>query len=784
MIPQITKGALKILGYEHLAPFLDGLLHLGQPGGVLFPKELVGQGASIVLSGLNNTMAFQSNPDWIWPMWYERQSDAASPAFVPTGMNLVTSNITHRNWTSLGVVGSDLEIMVDPVGMVTMGPGAWSLLPYLRMDGQLHVPSRMAAPQVRQQWVDLGGARVLTDYAIVPKLTWQTECEVVRWMDDELAIVVQEVENRSAKPARCSVGFSLRPYNVLSVSHIHRIKYHDHLWRVNRKAALWLMEDAHRIAIGDRKSFDPILLGEQGNDVRKLSSRSGVAAGTAEWDLELEPWARRRIVVVATLRKNLQESFPLFHRPRYEELTRARDEAMHKNGMQAMELASLHIPHRKWLAVWLALRGRLHIFDDGAHFSPGTFLYHQLWIRDSAFLALTHTQMGNHASVAPKMQRFMDLQDRHGFFCSQTGEWDSNGQAIFTMVNHVICSGDAAMLEHCYPAIKLGAQWIGKQCARSRNMNVPHRGLLPAGFSAEHFGPNDHYFWDNFWALRGLEDASWAADILGDMDSVRWMNAYASQLRANLDRAIAAGITRSNGRGLASSPYRKVDSASIGNLVAVAPLGLYSASESWVRQTLETLWEESVCQGMFFQKIVHTGLNAYLSIQLARVFLALEDSRWKSILDSVLEHASNTYTWPEAIHPRTGGGCMGDGDHGWAVAEVLSLLASLLVRVQDGVLLLGHGVPEEWYNHHAKVSATHIATRHGKVSWSVLCKDHVGILEWKIERNRFQKRVPVSFRLPVAMGISHPRLSSFSQGQMEYLLPTDEGRMEIPLKVQ
>jgi Zn-finger nucleic acid-binding protein len=31
---------------------------------------------------------------------------------------------------------------------------------------------------------------------------------------------------------------------------------------------------------------------------------------------------------------------------------------------------------------------------------------------------------------------------------------------------------------------------------------------LPPGFSAEHLGPNDYYYWDNFWALAGLKAAA------------------------------------------------------------------------------------------------------------------------------------------------------------------------------------------------------------------------------------------------------------------------------------
>ncbi len=61
------------------------------------------QGLAIVLSGLSNTMAIQSNLDWVWPMWVERQLDPDGEEFIPTAINLIESNLTARNWTSLGV---------------------------------------------------------------------------------------------------------------------------------------------------------------------------------------------------------------------------------------------------------------------------------------------------------------------------------------------------------------------------------------------------------------------------------------------------------------------------------------------------------------------------------------------------------------------------------------------------------------------------------------------------------------------------------------------------------
>jgi len=43
---------------------------------------------------------------------------------------------------------------------------------------------------------------------------------------------------------------------------------------------------------------------------------------------------------------------------------------------------------------------------------------------------------------------------------------------------------------------------------RSRRSDPALRGLMPAGVSAEHLGPFDYYYWDDFWSLRGLLDGA------------------------------------------------------------------------------------------------------------------------------------------------------------------------------------------------------------------------------------------------------------------------------------
>ena len=62
-------------------------------------------------------------------------------------------------------------------------------------------------------------------------------------------------------------------------------------------------------------------------------------------------------------------------------------------------------------------------------------------------------------------------------------------------------------------------------------------------------------------------------------------------------------------------------------------------------------------------------------------------------MDRVVALASPTGQWPEAIHPRTGGGCMGDGQHAWAAAEWLLMMRALFVREEPDHLVIGAGLP-------------------------------------------------------------------------------------------
>ena len=61
------EKALNKMGKPHWTPFIKSLIVLGQPSPVAFPPELMAQGIELLISGMNNTVAFQGNRSWEGP---------------------------------------------------------------------------------------------------------------------------------------------------------------------------------------------------------------------------------------------------------------------------------------------------------------------------------------------------------------------------------------------------------------------------------------------------------------------------------------------------------------------------------------------------------------------------------------------------------------------------------------------------------------------------------------------------------------------------------------------
>jgi len=371
----------------------------------------------------------------------------------------------------------------------------------------------------------------------------------------------------------------------------------------------------------------------------------------------------------------------------------------------------LELPHRDLQASWDANRAHLLALHDGDTITPGPDLYHSFWFRDATYMTYALAACGYREASAQLIRGFARRQRRDGAFVSHLSEWDSTGQALWCIAQHLVLHPDPELLAEIRPAVEHGAKWIVSTLAKSSG------GLMPPGVSSEHFGPPDRYYWDSIWSLAGLQAAY---RLLGGDRTYR---AAAVKLRRALASSWANDMALLGRQALVAAPGRGIDLGMVGTLVSWFPLRLMPTDSPLLEGTLSALEEALFYQGMLFVNTGHSGWGTYLNMRLAGCRLLQGSPKgWEAML-WLLRHASPTYNWPEAIHTGSLGGSAGDGQHGWASAEWLLLVRALLLHEERHRLVLAPALPQDWLASPGFLSVDKAPTRFGPISFHLEWSD-------------------------------------------------------------
>jgi hypothetical protein len=674
---------------------LARLRSFSQPSEVQEPIELLRAGIIFQARGLINARVIQYNLDWIWPYWVEKQYNPLDPSFVPRSFSFGHVNLTQRSWTAAGRPDLPVYPIVDPHGLITPMYDGWSLdFWLLQIDGPDIVPSKLR--HVHQQ------------VHFTPHFTVRTRAEAQggvltseAWLEIEadLPALQIRVEGRSESGGRLIV--SIRPYNPEGISFIGHIGFnHEQLsWRVNKSTLIGMDHAPHQVLFSDYKRGDVynMLFGRKKARMQSAQCPLGLMTSAAVFDAA--PGVPQVVRLTVPMARELQREDP--HR-RY---------IRHRAVVPETVLCRAVLPDARLQFLYDNAVHTLLMLSAGDIY-PGPFTYKRFWFRDGSLMLHPLLCIGMIDRARRLLHRFVEKQRPDGYFRSQDGEWDSNGQVLWIMERFRQFSG-RNLPAHWRQAMLKGARWI--MAKRLPPGEARHSGLLPAGFSAEHLGPNDFYFWDNFWAIAGLHATARAMELSGSevlaAELAEAAEAYLARVRGcitDIDPAQSRG-------GIPASPYRRMDAGAIGSMVADYPLQLTPPADPRIWSTLEHLMANHFVAGGFFQDMIHSGINPYLTLALAQTLLRGGDSRFAVLLHTVASIASPTGNWPEAVHPFSGGGCMGDGQHGWAAAEWIMMIRNMFVREEGSRLIIGSGILSEWLDGSHQLEFGPAGTPHGTI---------------------------------------------------------------------
>lgn len=722
-----TKKIIERIGslfglHPQFGTLISGGYRLTNPPSAAFPNENIPFASRVIATGMWNYCFFQFYRHFVGPYWIERQYNPEDISFLPRAGSLLSMNLTHRNWTGFRSPDSDSFALVDPAGALSPTAGQYSIEIALYENDRLRLPARRELRVVQSLLRDLP----------IPVTEYSSKSCSIRWTVAGSSLngdqILSKIEYDIDPSSEASIVIGIRPFNPEGAALLHSIRCEDgSSIELNGREEIRLLTQPQKIRLSNLATGDAYFTGI---DLDRVSCPDGICTAALFYPIRgrgeisllarsgADEMAKPTVRLPGIHERGLNAIVPRIDvsltrklKKLYRKLPakRGRDSLVQSGGgipsiqdsrtdtyrmdedlqktadyweERLARGAAFRCANVEWNRASKIFSGHLLTLCTGKKISPGVYTYNQFFFRDAAFLLSALTDWNFLDETRRVLQTYPSYQNGKGFFKSQEGEWDSNGQALWTIHHYASASGDMELLKRFYPCMRAGALWI-----RNKRAKGYQKKLLPAGFSAEHFGPADFYYWDNFWSLAGLREAARAATILHEEgDSALFQREYETYRKDIID---LSERERSLYGLIPAGPLRPADAGMIGNLCILYPLDLELFPAEQVKSTVKALHRGYFVKDLFFHPIVHSGYNIYLSLHIAQGLFRLGYvAQSRKILKRVLSKRTDHWTFPEAVHPLTGGGVMGDGFHGWAYAEVLQLLrAFLLYREGDGLHL-------------------------------------------------------------------------------------------------
>ncbi|MGB5304660.1 MAG: hypothetical protein WBO57_00295, partial [Gammaproteobacteria bacterium] len=532
----------------------------------------------------------------------ERQFDPRDDAFVPRAFSITHVNLTHRNWTAIGLPDCTELPILDPRGLLTPFYDAWSLDAWLLTDdGRCLLPSRSTSTTQRLDYSH--GLAVVTetrqDNLVLHHRAWVEE-------DSASVICISQLEAQSD-----SAGWlvlALRPYNPEGVSFIHEVVLSPArtAWTIDDNQTVEFDSPADRHHVSDYRAGDVYIHLQDLDDQHRGKCNVGMVTAAAMF--RLEPGVPRTVITRIRLAERRQQ---------------ASAQATSWQGALTGH-CQLDIPDDRLQVLYDTALRTLVLHSPGDVY-PGPYTYKRFWFRDAAFIIHALLCAGLTERAERALQGFPARQGLRGYFHSQEGEWDANGEALWILHRYCQLTGQPPGPDW-RRMIDRGARWIVRK-RLAEDLDAAHAGLLPAGFSAEHLGPNDYYYWDDFWSIAGLRSAADMCAQLGEHGLCDEYRQEAESFQRAVDRSLAGTAARLKRPAMPASPYRRMDAGAIGSLATGYPLQLCQPDDARLLDTTGYLLDFCFIDNGFFQDMIHSGINPYLTLHVAQVLLRAEDPR-------------------------------------------------------------------------------------------------------------------------------------------------------------
>ena len=640
-------------------------------------------------------------------------------------------------WTPVDIPDGAVPALLNEDGMLEVYRGGWSLEPVLFVDGALIT------------WADAEITQSLEGGDLpIPSSHWRAGdlalCVSACAVGGPGAATVQvryRVENLAPEACRVRLFVALRPFQVSppwqrfgdigGVVRVSELRWESGLPRPDfgagrtgsigeHAAALWVdgcpavtasrAPDAFGVAGFDQGPITDYLARGEPPQWPSVRDPFGHASAALAFDLDLAPNASDAIDLAVPLDPPAHQVSGILP-PDPQALARAASQWTELLGQVRFDLPDLALPYAQTCR---SAAAQILLNRDGPALQPGPRRYTRSWIRDGAGMAAALLRLDLARPARDFIRWYAQFQAPDGNVpccVDQSGpdwlpEHDSHGQLVFAVAEYSRFTGDLGLARELWPACLKAIAYL--EALRAQRLTeaylAPDRracyGLLPESVSHEGYLAHPvHAYWDDFWALRGLKDAAWLAEVLKESAEARRLTAlrddFADTLHASLAHTMAdRGIDYLPG----SVEWADADATAVANALTLVD-ETHRLPPAALAFTFDQFLERF--RAMHGDKVPWTNYTPYeIRVMGALIRLGRRDDAHELARFFLAERRPPAWNqWPEIAwrNPRAPGH-QGDLPHTWIAAEYILAFRDWFAyeREADQALVVAAGIPHAW----------------------------------------------------------------------------------------
>jgi hypothetical protein len=627
-------------------------------------------------------------------------------------------------WTIVGVDADSSEALLNIDGALEPEKAGYSLEPFLYQNGKL------------LSWADVPSTQSLArGFLPIPTVKWPAlSVTAYAYGPPEQSTLYVDYVLRSQRNENVTLFVAVRPFQVnppwqfLGVtggySSIHDMRYRNHIVEIdNHQPIIPLTPPAGfgGVRFDEGNVVDWLRRGVIPDSTTVIDDQNA-ASGAFAFPMRLEAGRARTVTIAVPLHDRSKASDGM-RPPAFREW----EQKLGKVGID-LPPSARNISDSIRASVAYILIDR-----DGPALQPGARSYERSWIRDGSMMSDALLRLGMSDVVKEYIEWYVKFQfpdgkvpccvDSRG--ADPVPENDSHGELIYLIAEYYRHTHDRALVDRVWLHVVSAVNYIDSlrhQRMTDQYKNTPFYGLLPESISHEGYSAKPmHSYWDDFFAAKGLADATWLAHALGFLrDEKRFTtirDEFEKDLLASIKSAMAA-----KGIDFIPGSVELGDFDPTSTTIAIEPGGqLGKLPAAAVARTFDRYFDEARSRALGIRQwdnytpyewrtvgtFVRLG-QPQRAHELAQFFmLGQRPSEWREWAEVV---------WRDPKAPKF----IGDMPHGWVASDFLrSALDMFAYDREDGALVIGAGILPEWVTEAPGVAVRNLDTHQGIVSYTM-----------------------------------------------------------------